>query len=137
MTFGQVIDQADKGRVLDILSDRYASFRNTSYKTGKDRGYFSSAFDRLKGTHPGATTMLLSVSRIEEGLEEGDSPYLVCGLEPDGNGDLTPWGISYLAWPEWLAMELTPGSLSAFSVDEIAAHCLWEMMVMEVFTGSR
>ena len=128
MTLKQVLDQANKEDVLEIIFREYSSQMNASFKSGENRKFFSDAFDELITIQPKeSSTTALSVSRVEDGLE-GEPPYLVCGIEPDENGNIRQWGLSLVDRAEWLAMELTPYSTAKFTSNEIIAHCLWDMM---------
>ena len=130
MKLKHVLDTADKANVLEIILKSYSSVFNLSIKTGKDQDVFSRAYDTLEATTPkDSSDIELAVRFIEGGLEEGDSPYVVYGLEPDADSKLKPWGLSYLDWSEWLAMEVSQETILSFTPDEIVAHCLWEMMM--------
>lgn len=37
------------------------------------------------------------------------------------------YAIEFVAWEEWLGMEMDKETLQNYSISEIAAHCLWEM----------
>lgn len=128
MKLKEVLDQADKEKVLEFISRDCSSQMNASFKSGNDREFFSNAFDELIAIRPDeSSTMALSVSRIEESIEQGEPPYLVCGIESDENGNIRQWGLTLVNREEWLAMELTPDSMAKFTPNEIIAHCLWDM----------
>jgi hypothetical protein len=135
MTLHEVICNCDKDKVMQSLIKSYPDQEDIIYR-------YSSMFDGLLYTtpiHP-EKPFIIMLSPVYSGCEDvcgkdcsacnpldlGEiEGYAIDGLDPAE--PKIKYGIELTPWAEWLGYDIDTISVPELSLEDIVAHCLWEM----------
>lgn len=108
MILKELLTKADRGAAMAFIRDHFGM---------KTEG-FERALDTLLLLDPTASDMVLHIDRCD------DDHYEIIGKYADKEDR---YSIEFTPWSKCLAMEVDPSFEGRFTIDEMAARCVWEL----------
>ena len=117
MTFAEILRNADIEEVKRVILWFYP-FQKDSIE-GYERVY-----DTLLGIEPQPSEMKLKIEHVKGETDPDDEYEAVSAIDlSDGES----YSISHCPWAEWLGLEVSADTLEKYNINEIVAHCLYDM----------